>query len=138
MKQKIKNAIQSFNSSEFYQSSINFFDALGYNSDKRSKLARPDFDHFIRHFNLDKENINKEKALVSHFRIFTSSPLQIFPPILHFQLCTPQSRSHVFYLRTLSSSHFRIFASSPLQIFPPILHFTFSIFNYVPHSPAVM
>ncbi|MDP8210207.1 MAG: DUF4391 domain-containing protein [Candidatus Stygibacter australis] len=68
MKQKIKNAIQSFNSSEFYQSSINFFDALGYNSDKRSKLARPDFDHFIRHFNLDKENINKEKALVSNWK----------------------------------------------------------------------
>ncbi|MDP8209873.1 MAG: DUF4391 domain-containing protein [Candidatus Stygibacter australis] len=68
MKQKIENAIQSFNPSEFYKSSINFFDALGYNSDKRSKLARPDFDNFIRHFNLDEKNINKEKALVSHWK----------------------------------------------------------------------
>ncbi|MDP8204772.1 MAG: DUF4391 domain-containing protein, partial [Candidatus Tenebribacter mawsonii] len=65
MKERIKNSIQKFDLNNFYESSLNFFNSIGYDSDKRSKLETPDFDNFIDQFRIDEENMNKEKALVS-------------------------------------------------------------------------
>ena len=69
MKEKIKNAIQKFDLNNFYESSLNFFNALGYDSDRRTKLDPPDFDSFIEYFppDFDDNQIDKEKALVSHW-----------------------------------------------------------------------
>jgi adenine-specific DNA-methyltransferase len=68
MKETIKNAITKFDLNNFYESSLNFFNSLGYDSDKRSKLETPNFDSFIDQFRIDEENINREKALVSHWK----------------------------------------------------------------------
>ncbi|MBN2395102.1 MAG: DUF4391 domain-containing protein [Candidatus Atribacteria bacterium] len=68
MKETIKKTIQNFDLKNFYESSLLFFNSLGYDSDKRSKLVTPNFDGFIDQFKIEEENVNKEKALVSDWQ----------------------------------------------------------------------
>ncbi len=49
------------------KSSLAFFKALGYTSNKTAQLSPNTFDGFLDSFNLPKNSINKEKALVSHW-----------------------------------------------------------------------
>jgi len=69
MKERIKNAIQKFDLDNFYESSLNFFNSLGYDSDKRSKLKIPDYDNFVEFFPpySDTLQIDKIKAKVSEW-----------------------------------------------------------------------
>ncbi|MCD4819292.1 MAG: hypothetical protein K8S23_11435 [Candidatus Cloacimonetes bacterium] len=67
MKERIKNSIQKFELQDFYKSSLNFFNTLGYDSDKRVKLETPNFENFIEQFPPYAENKknDNEKAFVS-------------------------------------------------------------------------
>lgn len=65
---QIEEAIQSFNSKDLYESSLRFFKALDYQSNKIIKLNPGNYEGFIDSFNLSKNSINKEKALVSHWK----------------------------------------------------------------------
>jgi adenine-specific DNA-methyltransferase len=65
---QIEEAIQSFNSKKLYESSLAFFKALDYQSNKTAQISPNNFDGFLDSFNLPKNSINKEKALVSHWK----------------------------------------------------------------------
>lgn len=64
----IEEAIQSFNSKKLYESSLAFFKALDYTSNKTAQLSPNNFEGFLDSFNLSKASINKEKALVNHWK----------------------------------------------------------------------
>ena len=64
----IEESIQAFDTEKLYESSIAFFKALDYQSNK-TQLIRPNsFEGFIDSFNLSKSSINKEKALVDQWK----------------------------------------------------------------------
>ena len=65
---QIEIAITSFNSKNLYESSIAFYKALDYQSNKTDRLTSSDFEGFLDSFNLSKNSINKEKALVEHWK----------------------------------------------------------------------
>lgn len=65
---QIEVAITSFNSKKLYESSIAFYKALDYQSNKTDRLTSSDFEGFLDSFNLSKNSINKEKALVEHWK----------------------------------------------------------------------
>ncbi|MDP1811797.1 MAG: TaqI-like C-terminal specificity domain-containing protein [Sediminibacterium sp.] len=65
---QIEEAIQSFNNKELYESSLTFFKSLDYQSNKTAQLSSTNYDGFIDSFNLSKNAINKDKALVSHWK----------------------------------------------------------------------
>lgn len=64
----IEEAIQAFNSKKLYESSFAFLKALDYQSNKTAQLSPNNFDGFLDSFKLSKTSINKEKALVSHWK----------------------------------------------------------------------
>ena len=63
-----EEAILSFNSGKLYECSIALYKALGYQSHKTERISPNNFDGFIDSFNLSKNIINKDKALVSHWK----------------------------------------------------------------------
>ncbi|MBG0783299.1 MAG: hypothetical protein H0S84_13600, partial [Bacteroidales bacterium] len=65
---QIEVAITSFNSKKLYESSIAFYKALDYQSNKTYRLTSGNFEGFLDSFNLSKSSINKEKALVEHWK----------------------------------------------------------------------
>jgi len=65
---QIEVAITAFNSKKLYESSIAFYKALDYQSNKTDRLTSSDFEGFLDSFNLSKNSINKEKALVEHWK----------------------------------------------------------------------
>lgn len=65
---QIEEAIQSFNSKKLYESSLAFYKALDYQSNKTERISPNNFEGFIDSFNLPKNSINKEKAFVSHWK----------------------------------------------------------------------
>jgi len=65
---QIEIAITSFNSKNLYESSIAFYKALDYQSNKTVRLTPNNFEGFLDSFNLSKNSINKEKALVEHWK----------------------------------------------------------------------
>ena len=67
MKNDIKTRIQSFNTIEFYNSSLNFFNSIGYDSDKKVRLEKPDYENFIEQFlpTDERKKIDPQKALVA-------------------------------------------------------------------------
>jgi type I restriction-modification system DNA methylase subunit len=65
---QIEVAITSFNSKKLYESSIAFYKALDYQSNKTVRLTPNNFEGFLDSFNLSKNSINKEKALVEHWK----------------------------------------------------------------------
>lgn len=66
---QIEEAIQSFNSKKLYESSLALFKALDYTSNKTERISPNNFEGFIDSFNLPKNAINKDKALVSHWKL---------------------------------------------------------------------
>ncbi|MBU1102004.1 MAG: Eco57I restriction-modification methylase domain-containing protein, partial [Bacteroidetes bacterium] len=64
---KIEDAIHAFNSTRLYESSVALYDALDYQSNKTARISPMTFEGFIDSFNLSKNAINKDKALVSHW-----------------------------------------------------------------------
>lgn len=65
---QIEEAIQAFNSKKLYDSSLALFKALDYQSNKTERITPNNFEGFLDSFNLSKSAINKEKALVSHWK----------------------------------------------------------------------
>lgn len=65
---QIEEAIQAFSNKKLYESSLAFYKALDYQSNKTDRLSPANFDGFIDGFGLSKNAINKEKALVSHWK----------------------------------------------------------------------
>ena len=68
IKENIKIAIQSFDSSKLYESAIRFFNVLDYKSDKTDRIKPTNFDGFLDAFNISTSSVNKEKALASHWK----------------------------------------------------------------------
>jgi adenine-specific DNA-methyltransferase len=66
--QQIEYTIKSFSSKNLYESSINLFHALGYQSSKTQRLTPNTFDEFLDNFNISKNAIDKEKALVKQWK----------------------------------------------------------------------
>lgn len=65
---RIEEAIQAFNSKKLYESSIALFKALDYQSNKTERIIPATFDGLLDSFNIPKSAINKENALVSHWK----------------------------------------------------------------------
>jgi hypothetical protein len=65
---QIEEAIQGFNSKKLYESSLALYKALDYTSNKTERISPATFDGFMDSFNLSKNAINKEKALVGHWK----------------------------------------------------------------------
>ncbi len=65
---QIEDAIQSFNSKALYESSLAFFNALDYHSNKTIKLSPNTYENLINSFSLSNDAINKEKAFVTHWK----------------------------------------------------------------------
>ena len=65
---KIEDAIQAFNCKDLYKSSIALYKALDYQSSKTERISPNNFEGFLDNFNLSKNSINKDKALVSHWK----------------------------------------------------------------------
>lgn len=65
---QIEEAIQAFNSQTLYESSIALFKAMDYESNKTEHISPNSFEGFLDNFNLSKNSINKDKALVSHWK----------------------------------------------------------------------
>lgn len=65
---QIEEAIQAFNSKWLYESSLTLYKALDYQSNKTDRLSPATFDGFLEGFGLGKNDINKEKALASHWK----------------------------------------------------------------------
>lgn len=64
----IEECIQAFDTEKLYESSIAFFKALDYQSNKTQLISPNNFEGFIDSFNLSKNSINKEKALVDQWK----------------------------------------------------------------------
>lgn len=64
LKQAIEDSIKGFDKKNIYQSSIRFFNSLGYKSNKTLKLEPNNLSGFLDNFNLSSKIINEEKALV--------------------------------------------------------------------------
>lgn len=62
---QIEEAITSFSSKKLYESSLAFFNALDYSSNKTDRLKPATFEGFLESFNISKNTINKEKAIVT-------------------------------------------------------------------------
>ena len=65
---QIEETIQGFNSATLHESSLALFKALDYTSNKTVRISPATFEGFMDSFNLPKTAINKEKALVSHWK----------------------------------------------------------------------
>lgn len=65
---QIEEAIQAFNSKKLYESSLTLYKALDYQSNKTDRLSPANFDGFVDGFGISKNAINREKALVSHWK----------------------------------------------------------------------
>ncbi len=65
---QIEEAIQAFNSKKLYESSLAFYKALDYQSNKTERISPSNFEGLIDNFNLPKNSINKDKAFVSHWK----------------------------------------------------------------------
>ncbi len=65
---QIEEAIQAFNRNKLYESSLALYSALGYTSNKTERISPATFDGFMESFNLSKNAINREKALVNEWK----------------------------------------------------------------------
>jgi len=65
---QIEEAIQAFNGKNLYESSLALYKALDYQSNKTARLRSMNYEGFIDSFSIPKNTINKEKALVSHWK----------------------------------------------------------------------
>lgn len=65
---QIEEGIQAFDTEKLYESSIAFFKALDYQSNKTQRIQPNNFEGLIDSFNLSKNSINKEKALVEQWK----------------------------------------------------------------------
>jgi hypothetical protein len=61
MKEKIKEKIQSFDIKDFYQSSMNFFNSLGYKSDKTLPPKTGSYKEFFEYFSINENILNSKK-----------------------------------------------------------------------------
>ena len=73
LKQKIQNAINDFKNANLFESGINLFKTLGYNTQRQSKLDNSAFKGFYNDFIDGNDNIHdvekfKEKALTSDWQ----------------------------------------------------------------------
>ena len=55
----IEESIQAFDTEKLYESSVAFFRALDYQSNKTQLIRPNNFEGFIDSFNLSKNSINK-------------------------------------------------------------------------------
>ena len=65
---QIEEAIKNFNSATLYESSVALYKALDYQSNKTERISPNNYDGFTDSFNLAKNAINKDKALVNHWK----------------------------------------------------------------------
>jgi hypothetical protein len=65
---QIEEAIQAFSGKKLYESSLAFYKALDYQSNKTDRLSPATFEGFLDAFGIGRNAINKEKALVSHWK----------------------------------------------------------------------
>lgn len=65
---KIEEAIQAFDSKNLYKSSLGFFKALDYQSEKTSRINPTTFDGFLEEFSIPKDSLSKEKALSDQWK----------------------------------------------------------------------
>ncbi|MDO9576825.1 MAG: Eco57I restriction-modification methylase domain-containing protein [Candidatus Cloacimonadales bacterium] len=68
MTHSIKQAIESFDNTNFYLSSLRFFQALGYDSDKKIELPQPTLRALCDQFDIDENKIHAEKAKLSDWQ----------------------------------------------------------------------
>ncbi len=69
----IANAIKKIDSTDLFESSINLFNTLGYNTTRQSRLDKPTFTEFEQNFLTQNDNITnlakfKEKAQTTHWQ----------------------------------------------------------------------
>ncbi len=65
---QVEEAIQAFSNKNLYESSLNLFKALDYQSNKTERIKPNNFDGFIDSFSLSKNSIDREKAYVNHWK----------------------------------------------------------------------
>lgn len=68
IKQDIEKAIKEFASGDLTRNALHLFTMLGYNTDRRSSLEKPDFDTFRDNYIDDSTKFNPDKALVNDWR----------------------------------------------------------------------
>jgi adenine-specific DNA-methyltransferase len=65
---QIEEAVQAFNSKMLYESTMVFFNALDYQSEKTVRLSSPTYEGLLEGFSIPKNTINKEKALIDQWK----------------------------------------------------------------------
>jgi len=64
----IEEAIQSFNHKNLFDSSVAFYKSMGYQSTRTSKLEKNNYETFIENFEISKDLIHPERALIKHWQ----------------------------------------------------------------------
>ena len=64
---QIENTIRYFDGKKLYESSIAFYKALGYESDKTDRISPNTFGGFLSSFNIKAESFNNEKAMATNW-----------------------------------------------------------------------
>lgn len=65
---QIEEAIQAFDNKKLYESSLAIYKSLDYQSNKTERISPSNFEGLLDNFSIPKNVINKEKALVSHWK----------------------------------------------------------------------
>lgn len=65
---RIEDAIHAFDGNRLYESSVAFFHALDYHSEKTGRLSPATYEGFLEDFSIPKNSINQEKALNDHWK----------------------------------------------------------------------
>jgi len=66
-KDKIQNALKDFSKGKFFDNSIGLFKALGYKTERQSKLSRNNYKGFLEEIPGASQNLNATKALTDNW-----------------------------------------------------------------------